>query len=265
MGELIFIGLGLYDERDVTLRGVEAARTCDLLFAEFFTSDLVGTDPEALAELYGQEVHVLSRDEVEGSDRIVEAAAQRRIGFLVAGDAMAATTHVELRLRAYRAGIATRVVAGVSALTSAAGALGLQIYKFGRTTSLPFREEGFAPLSPYEVLAANVEAGLHTLVVLDLSEDRYMTAGEGLDYLLEAETQRGQGVFRKETIACVVGRLGSPEPHVRADRVQVLHEEDHGFPLHTLVVPGRLHFLEVEALAAFAGLPDALATELTPR
>lgn len=262
MGELVFIGLGLHDERDVTLRGVEAARGCDTLFAEFFTSALVGTSPESLAKLYGQEVHVLSREEVEGSDRIVEAAAHGRIGFLVPGDAMAATTHVELRLRAHRAGIATRVVAGVSALTAAAGALGLQIYKFGRTTSLPFREEGFAPLSPYEVLAANMEAGLHTLVILDLAEDRYMTAVEGMDYLLEAETQRGQGVFRKETIACVVGQLGSPEAHVRADRVQVLHGEDHGSPLHTLVIPGPLHFLEVEALSAFADLPEALATDL---
>ncbi len=263
MGELVFIGLGLHDERDVTRRGLEEAQACDALFAEFFTSRLQGATPEALAALYGREVHVLAREEVEGSDRVVEAAREGRVGFLVAGDPMAATTHVELRLRAHRAGVRTRVVAGVSALTAAAGALGLQIYKFGRTASLPLPRRGFAPLSPYEVVAANRAAGLHTLLLLDLQEERYLTPAEGLAYLLEAEERAGDGAVRAETLACVVGRLGSAEPHVRADRMETLLKEDHGPPLHVLAVPGRLHFMEVACLEAFAGLPADLAEALT--
>lgn len=263
MGELLFIGLGLHDERDVTLRGLEEARACDALFAEFYTSELRGAMAESLASLYGREVHVLTREEVEGSDRVVEAAREARVGFLVAGDPMAATTHVELRLRAHRAGVPTRVVAGVSALTAAAGALGLQLYKFGRTTSLPFRQEGFAPLSPYEAVAANAEAGLHTLVILDLEEGRYLTPGEGLASLREAEDRMGGGAVRGDTLACVVGRLGAPDPHLRAGRVEELMQEDHGPPLHVLVIPGRLHFMEVECLAAFAGLPADVAEALT--
>lgn len=263
MGELVFIGLGLHDERDITLRGLEEARTCDALFAEFFTSEMRGTDPERLAAFYGQEVRVLRREEVEGDDRVVEAARAGRVGFLVAGDPMAATTHVELRLRAHRAGVRTRVVAGVSALTAAAGALGLQLYKFGRTTSLPLPRQGAAPLSPYEAVVANRKAGLHTLLILDFEGDRYLSPGEGLTYLLQAEERVGDGGVDPETLACVVGRLGSPDPHVRADRVGVLLEEDHGGPLHILVVPGALHFMEVECLEAFAGLPPALAEALT--
>lgn len=263
MGELVFIGLGLFDERDVTLRGLEVAESCDRLFAEFFTSNLRGTSPEALTKLYGRRVEVLSRAEVEESDTLVEAAREARVGLLVPGDPMAATTHVALRLRAHQAGIPTRVVAGVSALTAAAGALGLQVYKFGRTTSLPFPAPGFAPRSPYATVAANRRAGLHTLVILDLQEDHYMTAVEGIAYLLEAEGQEGLGVFREEDVVCVVGRLGGAEPHLRADRVRVLRQEEHGPPLHTLVVPGPLHFLEGEALVAFAGLPESLAADLT--
>jgi diphthine synthase len=34
---------------------------------------------------------------------------------------------------------------------------------------------------------------------------------------------------------------------------------DFGPPLHTLVIPGKLHFMETEALVAFAGLPPELA------
>ncbi len=262
MGELVFIGLGLYDERDVTLKGLEEARSCDLLFAEFYTSALLGTSPSDLTALYGKEVHELTRDEVEASDRVVEAARDGKVGFLVAGDPMAATTHVELRLRAHRAGVKTHIVAGVSSLTASAGALGLQAYKFGRTTTIPFPQEGYLPDSPYLVVADNRAAGLHTLILLDLLGDAYMTAKEGLEYLLSQEEKHSRGAVGPETPACVVGRLGSPNPLIRADRVRVLLQEDLGRPLQVIVVPGRLHFMEIECLAAFAGLPEEMAEEL---
>ncbi len=263
MGELVFIGLGLYDERDITLKGLEEARSCDELYAEFFTSNLMGTSPEHLSEMYGKEVRVLEREEVEGSDKVVEAARRAKVGFLVAGDPMSATTHVELRLRAHRAGVRTRVVSGVSALTAAAGSLGLQAYKFGRTASIPFREEGFEPLSPYETLAGNLEGGLHTLVLLDIRGRRYMTAREGLEYLLECESRLSRGVLTMDSVAAVVGRLGSAEPVVRADRVGVLMKEDLGPPLHAIIVPAKLHFMEGECMVAFAGLPEDLARSLS--
>ncbi len=264
MGELLFIGLGLYDETDVTLKGSEAARSCDLLFAEFFTSGLVGTSLERLNDLYGKEIQVLTREEVESGDRVLEAAGQGKVGFLVPGDPMAATTHVELRLRAHRAGVRTRVLAGVSALTAAAGVLGLQIYKFGRTTTVPFPRKGFHPTSPYEVLVRNRAAGLHTLALLDIQEDRYMTAREGMEYLLSCETKLSERAFEPETLACAVGRLGSPDPVLRADRVMTLLGEDMGPPLYVLVIPGNLHFMEVECLQEFAGLPQDLARTLNP-
>ncbi|MFQ5837951.1 MAG: diphthine synthase [Thermoplasmata archaeon] len=263
MGELLFIGLGLYDEKDVTLRGLEEARSCDLLFTELFTSRLMGTTLERLSDLHGKEIRVLSREEVEGGDLVVEATRRGRVGFLVAGDPMAATTHVELRLRAHREDVPTRVISGVSALTSVAGVLGLQIYKFGRTITIPFRERGFEPVSPYEMLGENRSAGLHTLALLDIEDDRYMTACEGMEYFLECEAKLSREAFVPETLVCAVGRLGSPEPLLRADQVKVLLEEDLGPPLHVLVIPGKLHFMEVECLSAFAGLPEALAQHLS--
>jgi diphthine synthase len=263
MGELLFIGLGLHDESDITLRGLEEARECDQLYAEFFTSRLMGTTLERLSEMYGKEVQLVSREEVEVSDLLVEAAKAGKVGLLVPGDPMAATTHVELRLRADREGVPTRVIHGVSALTAAAGVLGLQVYKFGRTVSIPFPERGYEPTSPYEGLSQNLEAGLHTLALLDIKGERCMTAREGLEYLLKCEGKLRRGVFRRDTLACAVARLGSSELKVRADRVASLLEEDLGPPLHVLVVPGRLHFMEVESLVAFAGLPEEVARTLS--
>jgi diphthine synthase len=264
MGELIFIGLGLYDERGLTVRAREEGRDCDVLFAEFYTSRMMGSSPAKLESIFRREIRVLGREEVEEGRIILEAAAEGKAGLLVAGDSMAATTHVDLRLRAHRLGVRTRVVPGISALTAASGALGLQHYKFGRTTTLPLREKGFEPTTPYDVVEANRAAGLHSLALLDLKEERLMTPGEGLEYLLDMEDQFARGVLGPETLACIAGSLGSSDPTLRADRIDPLRKADPGPSPHVIVIPGPLHFMEVEALVAFAGLPKAVAEELNP-
>src|SRR5213593_797218 len=138
MGELVFIGLGLDDERGITLRGLDEARAADMVFAEFYTSALQGASIEAVGKLIDRPIRRLSRKEVEDGQVLLAAAAKGTVAFLVPGDPMSATTHVDLRLRAEAAKIRTRIVHGVSILTAAAGALGLQAYKFGRTTTVRF-------------------------------------------------------------------------------------------------------------------------------
>lgn len=253
MGELVFIGLGLYDERDLTLRALDEARACDVLFAEFYTSSLRGTTVEKLEAVVGKPLSVLRREEVESGTVLLREAADRRVGFLIPGDPMMATTHVDLRMRAEAAGIHTRIVHGSSIVTAAIGLSGLQAYKFGRITTVPIPEKGFRPTSPVEVIAANRAAGLHTLVLLDLKEGgRFLTAQDGLRYLLEV----GGKKFPPGTLVCVVGGAGSDRPIVRADRADRLLEADLGPPLHCLLVPGPLHFAEREALARLARAPE---------
>lgn len=256
MGELVFIGLGLYDERDLSARALEEARACDALFAEFYTANLRGTTLERLAATIGRPVRALRREEVESGDLLLREASAGRVGFLVPGDPMIATTHIDLRLRAEAAGIRTKVVHGSSILTAAIGLTGLQAYKFGRTTTVPIPERGFRPASPADVVAANRAAGLHTLVLLDLKEDgRFLTANDAIRYLIEVGGER----FPPETLVCAIGGAGSPTPVVRADRADRLMDADLGPPLHSLIVPGTLHFAEREALLRFAGAPaDAL-------
>ena len=254
MGELVFIGLGLHDEKGITLRGLEEARAADALFAEFYTSALLGTRIAAVEALIGKPVARLTRDQVEAGSEVLDAARNRRVAFLVAGDPMVATTHVDLRLRAAEAGIPTRVIHGVSILGAAAGALGLQAYKFGRTTTVPFPSPGFRPTSPLDPIIDNRKAGLHTLILLDLREDgTFLDPKDALRSLLELAAAKGAGDLGPGTLVCVLSRVGSPEVRLRAGRVGDLLREDLGPPLHCLVVPGKLHFLETKALAAVAG------------
>lgn len=259
MGQLIFIGLGLHDEKGITLRGLEEARAADILFAEFYTSALLGARAEAVEALLGKPIRRLSREQVESEKDVLDAAKDRRVAFLVAGDPMVATTHVDLRLRAAAAGIPTRVVHGVSILGAAAGALGLQAYKFGRTTTVPFPSPGHEVTSPLDPILENRRVGLHTLVLLDLREDgTFLDPKAALGSLLAMARAKGATDFGPETLVCVLSRVGSPDMRIATDRLAVLLKRDLGPPLHCFVVPGRLHFLEKDALVAFGGAPQDL-------
>src|SRR6059036_2386173 len=100
MGELVFIGLGLDDERGITLRGLDEARSADVVFAELYTSALPGASLEAVEKLIDRKIRRLTRPEVEDGKVLLAAAAKGAVAFLVPGDPMTATTHVDLRLRA---------------------------------------------------------------------------------------------------------------------------------------------------------------------
>ena len=170
---------------------------------------------------------------------------------------MTATTHVDLRIRAIKKGVETMVIHGSSIVTAVPGMLGLQSYKFGRATTLVIPEKNFFPTSPYDVIKENKKIGLHTLVLLDIQADkkRYMTANEGLKVLMELEEDKQEKVFDKNSIFCVVARAGSEDCVVAAGTFDDLIDRDFGSPLHTLVVPGKLHFMEIEALKVLAQLP----------
>ena len=255
-GLLVFIGLGLRDGKDITLRGLEVVKMCDTVFAEFYTSVLPGTAPEELERQLGKKITVLSREQVESEKVIIEKAKNGKVAFLTAGDPMAATTHVSLRLKAIELGIETRIIHNASILSAAAGILGLQHYKFGRTTSIAFRSGNYKPASSYDVLAENFKMGLHTLILLDLKPDekRFMSANEGLELLMQMEREQKKGIFTEKNLVCVVGTAGSDKPVVRAGTVADLLKEDFGAPPHSIIVPGKLHFMEEEALRKIAGM-----------
>jgi diphthine synthase len=246
---LAFVGLGLYDERSVTVEGREAIAGADRVFAEFYTSRLAGATVADLEAFHGVGIEVRDRDGVEGDPGpVLEAAADGTAAFLTAGDPMVSTTHVDLRLRAHDRGIDTRVVHGTSASTAAAGLTGLQNYRFGKATTLPFPDtpgiDG-VPDSVLETVGDNRDRGLHTLVYLDIeaADDRYMT-GDVAAGVLAAPLDDPLGV--------VVARAGSPDPRVVAGPLSTLADGDYGDPLHLLAVPGELHHLEREAIEELA-------------
>ncbi len=260
MGHLIFVGLGLSKPEDMSVRALEALRSCDEVFAEFYTSRLIDATPEELEAFIGRKLTVLRRSEVEEGNIIIEAARSKRVAFVVAGDPMSATTHVDLRLRAIEEGIDTDLVHGVSIFTAAAAAFGLQPYKFGRAVTIPFPEPGYLPSSPYENILENRSRGLHTLVLLDIREEegRYMTAAEAVRWLLDAESRLRGGLLDDDTVLCAGARIGSSQQRLLAGSPSMLSGTDMGPPLHCVIVPGRLHFMEARSLVLIASAPESI-------
>ncbi len=248
---LTFVGLGLYDADDITIRGKKAIEEADVVFAEFYTSKLIGMGVDELERAIRKEIKVLSREEVEDGKRIIEEAAGKKVVLLVAGDPMIATTHVSLRIIAEELGIKTKIVHNASIISAAPGILGLQNYKFGRTVSLPFPQENYFPTSAYDFIYENYSRGLHTLILLDINP-RPMSANEAMQILLDMEEKKGKGLFNEKTLIAVIARAGAPDCLVRAGYIGELIHEDFGPPLHSLVLPGQLHFAEEEALEKLA-------------
>ncbi len=259
---LIFIGLGLYDERDISVKGLDAVRAADKVYAEFYTSRLMGAAFETLEAFYGRKISLLSRQQVEVDPNWMEDARDKDVAFLVGGDPMVSTTHLDLRLRAAKMGIKTRVIHSSSIVTAVSGLCGLQNYRFGRSTTIPFpyisRGKRIIPETPYRVLMENLDRNLHTMLFLDIQSDsgeRYMTVNEGAALLLEMHEVVG-GRLLDEILGIGIARAGSDDATVKADLLPRLQCHDFGGPLHILIVPAKLHFMEAQALTVLAGAPE---------
>lgn len=262
LGELIFVGLGLCDEKDISLRGLEEIKEADAVFAELYTSLMPRLSIQKLEKLVGKKVSIVSRrvlEEEEGGV-ILQQAKKGKTVLLVPGDPLIATTHVDLRIRAEGQGIKTRVIHGASIISAVIGLSGLQNYKYGRSVTIPFPENGFISETPYRVISENRKMGLHTLCFLDIRADerRYMTVKDGVETLLAMEKRKRSQVIRQDTLVVGIARAGSKTPIAKADYVENVLNYDFGAPPHILVFTGKLHFMEAEALITLAGAPEEI-------
>ncbi|WP_421077490.1 diphthine synthase [Methanothermococcus sp. Ax23] len=247
---LILAGLGLYDEKDMTLKTLEYAKKVDKIYAEFYTAVLTGTTIEKIEETFGKEIVVLDREKVEyETEKLINESNDKDIMFLTAGDPMVATTHVDIAVEARKKGIEV-IIINAPSIYSAIGITGLQLYKFGKTTSIVFPEPNYFPETPYDVIKENLKMGYHTLCLLDIHADknRFMTANEGLETLLKIEEKRKENILNEDTKIVVVARAGSLKPKIVYGKVKDLINYDFGKPLHCIIVPGKLHFMEEDAL-----------------
>jgi Diphthamide biosynthesis methyltransferase len=213
---LHFVGLGLNSE-GISLEGLRRLEEADAAFVEFYTN--LEMDLSGVEERTGAEIEELPRAEVEREMLPVEAAESGDAVFLVPGDPFAATTHQELRREAEERDLEVSVSHAGSVLT-AVGETGLDLYRFGRTVTLPSHG---CPPSVVNMIAENDSVGLHTMVLLD--------PGLGIG---EAAEMLRQEIDNSRCVAC--SRLGTDQSSTEvADLSEV---EGGGSGPHCLVLMG---------------------------
>ncbi len=248
---LYFIGLGLNNEKDISVNGLEAIKKCNIVYLENYTS-ILNCTKEQLEKFYNKKIILARRSLVEAdNNEIIENAKAKNVAFLVAGDPFAATTHVDLFLRAKKEGIKCHVIHNASVI-SVVGITGLQVYKFGKITSIPLDNEDIE--TPYNVLKENLSLGLHTLFLLDLNpdEEKFMSINDSIRYLLKVELKKNEKVFSEKTWCIGCARLGSESQMIKAGNAKDLLKHNFGKPVHCLIVPGKLHFMEEEGLKLYS-------------
>jgi len=249
MGSLKFVGLGL-GSRGLSVEAQEEMRGADETFLEYYTNP---HDPALIRELgrLGVRTTVVDREFVEDGRAILDHARAKNVVLASPGDPMIATTHVELRVRAIRAGIPTKVIHSATVGTAAASESGLHYYKFSRTVTVT-RESVQRLSQAYQILHENLLEAAHTLLLLeyDVDGEEGVSPERAIRGLLAAEANFKLGVVSPETFALVLSRLGRNNEARAAGSFAKLEARSFGDPPHSMIIPGSLHFTETEAVEA---------------
>ncbi|XP_043941684.1 diphthine methyl ester synthase [Protopterus annectens] len=269
---LYLIGLGLGDAKDVTVKGLEVIRKCSRVYLEAYTSILT-VGKESLEEYYGRELILADRELVEqDADGILQDASNVDVAFLVVGDPFGATTHSDLVLRAVKMGIPYRVIHNAS-IMNAVGCCGLQLYNFGETVSIVFWTENWKPESFYDKIKKNRQNNMHTLCLLDIKvkeqslenlmkgrkiyePPRFMRVNLAAEQLLEIiQNRRNQGeelAITEDTICVGLARIGAIDQVISSGTLKQMATVDLGAPLHSLIITGHMHPMEIDMLKLFS-------------
>jgi diphthine synthase len=234
---LYLIGLGLHDEKDLTLKALEIAKNCEC-YIELYTSLWKGS-LENLKELLKKDIKILKRKDLEEDlESFVEKAKKNNIALFVPGDPLAATTHMDIAFEAKRRKIPVKIIHNAS-IFSAIGEAGLQLYKYGKTATIPLSGK----LSNVkDAVQANKKLGLHTLLLLDLDIENniVMKVSEALNMLLDKKIIR-------ETDQLIAFSNAGGDSKIYYDSVRGLKLKNIASPA-VLIIPGKLHFRERDFL-----------------
>jgi diphthine synthase len=256
---LTLVGMGLNDENDLTLRGIEAAKRADKLFLELYTSFWNGKK-ENLEKIVGKKIVELQRKDLEdNSKKFLQQAKNSDTVIFIQGDPLVATAHEALITEAKKAGITTRIVHNAS-IFSAITETGLHIYRFGPTVTIPFAEKtgNKLPKSIYDTISENKKRNLHTLCLLDVIAEskKYMNAHEAVEILLKMEKEFKGKAIHKNSEAVVFESAGSEKNKITSGKLsELIGKEFENYP-QVMILTGSLHFTEKEYLRSF--LPSSL-------
>ena len=230
---LNLIGLGL-NANSITAEALQALKSSDKLYLENYTVNF----PYPIGELeksYNVKITELERSKVEDESILNEAESQN-ISLLVYGDALSATTHIQLILACKKQKVPYKIFHNASIMTAVAET-GLQLYKFGKTASMPnWAEHTNKPTSFANYIKQNQSIKAHTLILTDI----------GLE-IEQAITQLQESTKDLPEKIIAISNAGTPNQKIFYDTPDNLKNKKVKMPF-ALIIPTELHFIEEEAI-----------------
>ena len=241
---LNIVGLGL-SLKDISVKGIEAINKSGEVYIESYTS-LSDYTIQELEEFLKTKIKVIHRSEVEEEKPFFQK--DKEITLLIYGDPLSATTHTEILQEAKKQNIQTNIIQAPSIFTAIART-GLQLYKFGKTASIPFWTENHKPESFFDLLEQNQSIGAHTLFLLDLNpkENKFHSIKDALKIIQEISKKRNFKLTK--AIACA--RLGLDSEIIKYDSIKNLQNQDFGNSPYCIIIPGELNFSEEDFIANY--------------
>ena len=253
---LWFIGLGISGFKSIPNEALEILSKADIVYLEQFTSPIGKSDLMKIKKATSGEFKLAKRWLVEDGSEILKNAKKKKVALLAYGDPYIATTHIELRTRAIEEKIKTHSIHASSSLTSMIGECGLHFYKVGRIATIMSEMKSLT--TPYYVIYKNIIEGNHTVLLLEYNQDKdfFLDPKDALNGLLETEKGQIRNVISLATYVIVASRIGFKDQSIISGKISSLKKINFGKPPHTIIIPGRLHFTETDALKLFGQCID---------
>jgi len=244
---LWFVGLGISGFKSIPVEALDILSNADIVYLEQFTSPIGKSDLAKIKNVVKGEFKLAKRWLVEDGSEILKNAKKKKVVLLAYGDPYIATTHIELRTRAIEGKIKTHSIHASSSLTSMIGECGLHFYKIGRIATIMSE---MSLITPYYVIYKNIIEGNHTMLLLEYNQDKdfFLDPKDALNELLETEKGQIRNVISSSSYVIVASRVGFKDQKIISGKISSLKKIDFGKPPHTIIIPGRLHFTESDAL-----------------
>lgn len=236
---LYLIGLGL-NEKGITLEGLEAVKKCRKIYLESYTVDFP-YPPLKLEKVIGKKIIKLGREDIEGN-RLVKEAKKENVALLVYGSPIFATTHITLLMDCEKECVKTSVIYSASVFDAIAFS-GLQLYKFGKISSMPKWVKDYEPDSFLENVKQNYSINTHSLILVDI--------GLGFERALE---QLSIAALRKKVKLekiLVCSSMGTISSKIFYDSIENLKRKKVNAP-YCFIILGEMHFVERESVERFS-------------
>lgn len=253
---LWFVGIGVSGPDSISIETQKVLEKANIVYLEQFTSPISKTDLNKFKKLTKGEFKIAKRWLVEDGKEILKNAKKKKVVLLAYGDPYIATTHIELRTRAIQEKIKTKTIHAASAVTSLIGECGLHYYKVGRIATI--MDDMKSMITPYYVIYKNFIEGNHTVLLLEYNQDKdfFLEPKDALNGIVAIEKGQKRNVVNSSTYAIVASRIGFKNQSIVAGRISNLKKLDFGKPPHTIVIPGKFHFTESDALKVLANCLD---------